>query len=76
MYLPCAPHRAAACLLRAAYEERVRGLEDAIGSRDRTLAQLRDGLLQADMEYKKVRPGFCLLCGGLLWAGLVGTARV
>ncbi len=36
------------------YEERVRALEEAIASRDRTLGQLRDSLLQADVEYKKV----------------------
>ncbi len=39
---------------RAVYEERVRALEEGIGSRDRTLAQLRDSLLAADVEYKKV----------------------
>lgn len=36
------------------YEERVRALEEAIANRDRTLGQLRDSLLQADVEYKKV----------------------
>lgn len=33
----------------------MRALEEGIGSRDRTLAQLRDSLLAADVEYKKVR---------------------
>ena len=42
---------------RAAFDERVRQLEDAVGSRDRTLVQMRDSLLQADMEYKKVQGG-------------------
>eukprot|EP00198_Chlamydomonas_reinhardtii_P000169 XP_001689504.1 predicted protein [Chlamydomonas reinhardtii] len=39
--------------IKAVYEERVRALEEGIGSRDRTLAQLRDSLLAADVEYKK-----------------------
>lgn len=44
---------------RGVLEERIRSLEDALATRERGVAQMRDSMLQADLEYKKV----CVLPG-------------
>ena len=46
--------------LRLAYEERIRGLEETLLLRDKSISQLRESLAAADGDYKKV----WLLLGG------------
>lgn len=41
--------------LRLAYEERIRGLEETLLLRDKSISQLRESLAAADGDYKKVR---------------------
>lgn len=38
-------------------EERIQALEEALATRERNIAQMRDSMLQADLEYKKVGDG-------------------
>lgn len=40
--------------LRLAYEERIRGLEEMLLLRDKSISQLRESLAAADGDYKKV----------------------
>ncbi len=43
--------------IRQSYEDRIRVLEDAILSRDRALAHLRDSIIQSASEYQQVSRG-------------------